>query len=71
MEELVLQNTLPDADIQSRLSLLLDLLQCNEKMFLWQYDTDGKCLNTNSSISVYDTMFLHTKDFYEILAFGQ
>ena len=71
MEELVLQNTLTDADIQSRLSLLLDLLQCNEKMFLWQYDTDGKCLKTNSSISVYDTMFLHTKDFHEILAFGQ
>ncbi len=71
MEELVLQNTLTDTDIQSRLSLLLDLLQCNETMFLWQYDTDGQCLKTNSSISVYSTMFNHAKDFSEILAFGQ
>lgn len=46
MEELnsLTKPTLTDVDIQNRLSLLLEFLQCNEVLYLWQYDTEGNCL---------------------------
>ena len=58
MEELnsLTKPTLTDVDIQNRLSLLLEFLQCNEVLYLWQYDTEGNCLWTNSSLPIYDTM---------------
>ena len=73
MEELnsLTKPTLTDVDIQNRLSLLLEFLQCNEVLYLWQYDTEGNCLWTNSSLPIYDTMLRHAKDFDEIIAFGQ
>ena len=39
MEELnsLTKPTLTDVDIQNRLSLLLEFLQCNEVLYLWQF----------------------------------
>lgn len=65
MEELnsLTKPTLTDVDIQNRLSLLLEFLQCNEVLYLWQYDTECNCPLDQFFSSIYDTMLRHAKDF--------
>ena len=54
-------NPLTSEEIEQRVSLLEQLLQCNSRIIVSRYNLSGALVNTNATNSIYDTMLRYSK----------
>ena len=65
------ENRLTEEEISTRVDLLAEMLQCNGKMYLSRYNSEGTLLSTNAEDAVYDTMLRSSVLLQEAMAFYQ
>ncbi len=58
-------------EIEKRVSLLTELLQCNSRMIVSRYNLSGALMNTNATNMIYDTMLRYSKRLDDALAYGK
>ena len=64
-------NILTSEEIEQRVSLLEQLLQCNSRIIVSRYNLSGALVNTNATNSIYDTMLRYSKRLDDAIAFGK
>ena len=50
--------SLSDMSIEERINCFIELLSCNERCFIWTYDTKGKLKNTNCEYNALNKIFI-------------
>ncbi|MCR5101317.1 MAG: AraC family transcriptional regulator [Butyrivibrio sp.] len=58
-------------NIESRITLLTELLQCNSRMIVSRYNLSGTLIYTNAENMIYDTMLRYSKRLDDAIAFGK